>query len=118
MICPLDEQPCTGDQSERCALTCRTRARMRSEGIPVGTDNATLLALGGTPLIASHHPAAPLLDLVMTRQLAAAVRSLHSPRTFDLGQYGIPACSTVCAECRQSWPCATEQAMLNSGSLS
>lgn len=57
----------------------------------------------------------PILDLVMTRQLAAAVRALHSPRDFP--DFAGRMVVTLCAECRQSWPCATEKAMLNSGSL-
>lgn len=37
----------------------------------------------------------------------AAVRKLHSPRTFIGDGYSYK----VCCECRQSWPCTTEQAI-------
>ena len=45
-------------------------------------------------------------------RLVIAVRQLHSPRVFSGDGYGW----TVCAECRQVWPCATENAIV--GALS
>ena len=39
--------------------------------------------------------------------LALAIRQLHSERRYSGDGYGW----SVCAECRQAWPCATEQAI-------
>lgn len=42
----------------------------------------------------------PLLVTVLVRQL-------HEPRRFHVAEY--PASYDLCAECRQVWPCKTEQ---------
>jgi hypothetical protein len=39
--------------------------------------------------------------------LAVAIRQLHAERRFNGDGYGW----SVCVECRQAWPCATEQAV-------
>lgn len=48
----------------------------------------------------------PLLAIVLVRQL-------HSKRVFNGDGYGW----SVCAECRQAWPCATEQAIASVDAL-
>lgn len=51
------------------------------------------------------------IDSMVERLVAMvhAVERLHSERSFTIegGGYGY----SVCAECRQAWPCATQQAI-------
>lgn len=51
------------------ALKARVRARMAEDGVPIGTDNPTLLALGATPLLplAERPPAIPKAALERER---------------------------------------------------
>jgi hypothetical protein len=46
----------TGRRPGRDLVAARARARMRREGIPVGTDNPALLAMGAKPLSRQRSP--------------------------------------------------------------
>lgn len=48
-----------------------------------------------------------MVHLMTASEVLRAVRRLHNKRTFNGDGYGW----SVCAECRQAWPCATEDAL-------